>query len=304
MARKQRLNVSMVKTADKEQSADWDFPVYQEELITSKGVMSGIHAVVRGDNHAVIGQYRGQKVIPYRDLTEAFETGLQDAGLKFDRSLITTANGARFFARYNVGNGLHINGEGFNKIFSLQSSYNGSLTHGYEFEVERLKCLNRMTGFVSVHELYRKHSVSLKADFIAEDIHNAIENGEKNVKEVIEKMAAIEIGDGDAQNILSNIVQKGALSGVSERTAHLINHNWRNPSADESPLGNTLYRLYNAATRFSRDVATVGRFEMSRKANIYLTGAFDLAARRSTDLNALLATPIKKLDFDAVTVNN
>jgi hypothetical protein len=121
---------------------------------------------------------------------------------------------------------------------------------------------------------------------------------------MVERMGNIEISDSNARNIVSNIVDLGKLKGVSPKTGHLVFNNWRNPSNDEKPLGNTLYRLYNAATRLTRDVENVGRFEMSRKANVFLTGAFDLAAKRGTDLERLLATPANPLDFDGVTVAN
>ena len=62
----------MIETAAKDQSEQWEFPVAQEELVTSKGVASGIHAVIRGDTGQVIGSYRGQKgfalFTTYRDV--------------------------------------------------------------------------------------------------------------------------------------------------------------------------------------------------------------------------------------------
>ncbi len=304
MAKAKRTNVSMVQTADSEQSNNWDFPVHQEELVTSQGVKSGIHAVIRGDTQAVIGQYKGNKVLPYNRLVETFELGLEKTGLKFSRSFLTTSNGARFFGRYDIGNGLHVNGEGFRKVISLQSSHDGSLTPGYSLEIQRLACLNGMMGLAEVFALFRKHSENLDIDFIQTNIVQAIESGEIHAKQTIEQMSSVSIRDNDAQNILSNIVKMGSMAGVSERSGYLINHNWRNPSPDEIPLGDTLYRLYNAATRFTRDVANVGRFEMSRRANMYITGAFDLAVRRKSDLEKLLANPIKPLEFDKVIIHN
>jgi len=154
----------------------------------------------------------------------------------------------------------------------------------------------------SVFAIFKKHAESLDLSFIGKNVVMAIEAGQNHLTKTVEGMAKIEVNDGQARNILSNIVSKGKLAGVSARTGYLINHNWQNPSEDEKRLGNTLFRLYNAATRLTRDIDRVGRFELSRRANLYLTGAFDLAARQPNSLSALLATPTELLEFDEITV--
>lgn len=302
MARGKIKNVSLVQTADKEQSNNWQFPVYQEELVTSKGVKSGIHAVIRGDSQAVIGQYKGVKVLPYESIVETFENALTSNGLDFKRSMITTGNGARFFGRYDLGNGVHVGNEGFSKIIRLQSSHDGSLTPGFSLEMERLLCLNGMMGLAEVFAMFKRHSESFDLGFIAGNVMNAIESGTNHAVETVEKMGNLQLTNGEARNVVSNIVEMGKLKGVSPKTGHLIYDNWRNPSVDEKPLGDTLYRLYNATTRLTRDIANVGRFEMCRKANVFVTGAFDLAVRNKSNLERLIAKPVVELDFDAVTV--
>lgn len=304
MARGKIKNVSLVQTPDKEQSNTWEFPVYQEELVTSKGVKSGIYAVIREDTQAVIGQYRGVKVLPYPAIVERFEKALSNNSIEFKRSIITTANGGRFWGRYDIGNGAHVGSDSFSKIIRLQSSHDGTLTPGFSLEMERLVCLNGMMGMAQVYALFQRHSENFDLGFIAKNVVEAIESGTTHAIETIERMGNIGVNDGQARNIVSNIVNMGAARGVSPKTGHLIYHNWVNPSNDEKPLGNTLYRLYNATTRLTRDIASVGRFEMSRKANVFVTGAFDLAARRETDLAKLLGKPTVELAFDDVTVLN
>lgn len=299
-----RKNVSMIDSPDKEQSDVWDFPVHQEELLTSSGVKSGIHAVIRGDTGGVIGQYKGEKVLPYPQLVETFENALTGGGYAFNRQIITTGNGGRMFARFDIGNGLHASGEAFNQIIRLQSSHDGKLTPGFSFEAQRLACLNGMMGMAELFAIFRKHSTNFDIGFLTRNIKQAIDSGCIEIQATVERMGNIPIDNGQARNILSNIVSLGSLKGVSPRAGYLINNNWENPTEDEKPLGDTLYRLYNSATRFCRDVENVGRFELSRRANLYITGAFDLAARRSTDLEKLLAEPTTSLDFDGVTVNN
>jgi hypothetical protein len=304
MARGKIKNVSLVKTADTEQSNTWEFPVYQEELITARGVKSGIHAVIREDTQAVIGQYKGIKALPYTDIVERFEDTLSNNGLQFTRSLMTTSNGGRFWGRYDIGNGVHVGAEKFGKILRLQSSHDGSLTPGFSLEMERLVCLNGMVGMAEVFALFQRHSTTFDLGFISNNVMQAIESGTTYALQTVEQMSNLSINDSQARNIVSNIVTLGNAKGVSPKTGHLIYNNWQNPTRDEVALGDTLYRLYNATTRLTRDIANVGRFEMSRKANVFVTGAFDLAVRGKHNLEKLLANPATPLEFDAVIVNN
>lgn len=298
-----RENVSMIATRDESQSEKWEFSVIQEELQTSSGKASGIHAVIREDTGQVIGQYRGVKVLPYPELVQTFERGLADNGLAFQRSIVTTKNGARFFARYKM-DVTKVGNESFGSELRLQSSHDGSLTPGFSYSAERLACLNCMMVMSQIFAMFKKHSEKFDLSFIGSNINNALQGGQTYLAETVDRMTGIAIDDGQARNVLSNIVTMGAKVGVSPRLGYLVHHNWTNPTPDESGLGNNLYRLCNAATRVTRDIEKVGRFELSRKANRYLVGAFDLAARRSTDLEKLLATPATPLDFDHVTVNN
>lgn len=297
------MNVSAIQSADKAQSNDWNFNVYQEQLVTKQGKNSGIFAVCRQDNGEVIGQYKGFKALNYPSLVETFETALQNAQLTVaSKKLFTTGNGARFFGSYEVGE-MNVRGEAFGMSVRLQSSHDGSLIPAFAFEGKRLACLNKVMANILYAMFSQKHSVNFDLSFIADNVHIALEKGKNHIAQFVEKMAQIAISDADAKNILSNIVALGAGAGVSERAGYLIHHNWMNPSHDEQGLGNTLYRLYNAATRFTRDVENVGRFELSRRANIYITGAFDLAASREHDLRTLLAIPQKALDWNGVTVD-
>ena len=294
-------NYTMNLASDKTQSDTWEFQVYQEHLKTSRGVESGIHAVIREDTGEVIGQYKGEKVLPYTDIVSAFEDGLNNAGMSFTRSLMTTGNGARFFGRYEVGV-ITVNNESFSNILRLQSSHDGSLQAGFSFEAERLACLNGMMLMQTIFAMMKKHSEKLDITFLRNNIQQAIDAGQKSLTEFSTRLLDISVTDAQARVILSNIVSLGASKGMSPRVGHVVYDNWRNPSADERGLGDTLYRLYNAATRFTRDVNKLGRFEMSRRANLFLTGSFDLAARHNANLQKLLAIPSAPLDFDGVTV--
>jgi hypothetical protein len=299
---KPRSNVSMLSTPDKSQAkGDWSFPVGQTRLQTPQGVLSNIHAVIRTDTGAIIGGYRGQKMVAYSAIVEGFDSALTNGGLDFTRSIITTKNGGRMFAEYAlVGTaGKH---DPFARKLVVQSSYNGTLMNGMQFMAEALRCLNGMIGMAAVFALFQKHSAKFDLSRMTGQVLSVIENGTSATESMIERMGNLAITDGQARNILSNIVAKGAGKGVAPKAGYLVYNNWRNPSTDEKPLGETMLRLYNSATRFTRDIKNLGRFELSRNANLYLTGAFNLATERKHDLDALLAPPVHPLDFDGVTI--
>ena len=306
--------INMPTTPDKGQSETWDFPIHQEELMTRGGVASGIHAVVRDDSGAVVGQYRGEKALPYRQYVETFERAATELGLPFERKLFTTGGGSRFFGEYKLRDSMNIQGEMFAPIVRIQTSHDGSLARGWTLEVERLLCLNGMMGLAAMVAINQKHSVSLKAQvdspeeldfqFIKGNLLNSIENGANQTKDIIAKMSATRLDTYQVRNILSNIVEMGKTKGVSPRTGLFIHENWKRPSEDERGLGDTMFRLYNATTRFCRDVKTVGRFEQSRKANLFTTGALALAVGNPHNLSKLLATPQTALAFDETQVFN
>jgi hypothetical protein len=302
--RKARSNVSMITTPDKGQSkpdADWQFDVHQERLQTSSGALSGIHAVVRNDTGVIIGGYKGQKMQPYPVIVEGFDNALTTAKLNFTRSVITTKEGARMFATYTID--VKQGHDAFSRKLLVQSSHNGTLTPGAQFMAEMLRCLNGCIGMSAVFSMFQKHSARFDLARLTGQVTTAIENGTIATERMIERMANIPLNDAQTQNVISNVVTKGSIAGISPKLGYLVHHNWTHPKDGEEQFGNTLYRLYNASTRTLRDIANVGRFEMSRKANIYLTGALNLASERRHDLEALLATPAKPLDFNGVTIN-
>ncbi len=297
----------MVKTADSEQSNVWDFNVEQAEFVNpfDSTKKTGVFGVFRRDTNQFVGQYKGEKVLPYRDLVQTTETSIERAGLAIEkRSIVTTANGGRFFAEYTLAEKNQFSGESYDSILVLQGSYNGSLRHGLAYKARRLACLNGMEIMETVCAMFKKVSEENDLEFITDDLAPMIEMGQNRVSNLVERMGNLQITDGQARNIVSNIVELGKLKGVSPKTGHLMYNNWVNPSKDETILGDTLYRLYNATTRLTRDIASVGRFEMSRKANVFVTGAFDLAVNGKHNLEKLLATPAKPLEFDSVAVNN
>jgi hypothetical protein len=287
---------SMNMSEDKQQSEQWNFPILQEVLKTSRGISTGIHAVIREDSGEMIGQYSDEKAISYAKISSSFEAGLIKLGFEVQKNAFVTGNGSRFFANYSLDME-KIAGESFSCNVRLQAAHDGSLKRGFSFFMKRLACLNGMMITSEVFSIYKKASMNFDLSFLENNIQNAIDGGKSHVKGSIEKMLQIPLETSQVEKIASNLVTLGKFKGVTERAGLFMVHNWNNPSADEMPLGNNLYRLYNAATRWTRDIENKQRFEMANKANVFISGAFDLASRRVTDLDKLLAIPVESLDF-------
>jgi len=295
--------INMISKADEGQSNTWDFPVFQEELRTKAGVRSGIHAVIREDTGAVIGEYKGVKMTENRAIVEQAENKFASLGLAFKREkFITTQGGARFFGKYSIGK-MDIAGEQFNQTVTLTNSYDGSLKAALELAILRLLCLNSMEGFQTVLSSIRKHrETDILKEMFAEFGKGIVEAG-KAIAATLQAMREIELKESQVETVLSNLAYKGAKSGVGEKHAVLIYRNWQLPSEDEKPLGDTLYRLYNAATRYTRDVANIGREEMSRRANTYITDAFDLSIRQRNFDSAFLTPAGNRINFAEYELN-
>ena len=296
--------INMISKADSGQSNVWDFPVFQEELQTNAGRRSGIHAVIREDTGDVIGEYKGVKMVENRVIVEQDENKFASLGLTFKREkFLTTQNGARFFGKYSIGK-TNIEGEPFNQQVTITNSYDGSLKIALELAMMRLLCLNGMQGFATAFSQLKKHSerTNIVSDMVTEFAQNMDKNS-MMIASTIRKMREIELNDSQVETVLSNLASKGEKSGVGEKHAVMIHRNWTLPSNDEKPLGNTLYRLYNAATRYTRDVSNIGREEMSRRANTFITGAFDLSIRQGSFAQSFLAPNGSPIAFNEYSMN-
>lgn len=292
-----RQTLSMKLKADEGQKQKWDFAISQEILKTSKGIPTGIHAVIRNDTGEMIGSYSDEKASPYPNIVAAFEAGLAKLTNDWKREkILVTSNGGRLFADYLI-NTITVGGETFGCYVRLLSSHNGTQKAGFMFYVKRLSCFNGMMLADKIFSIFKRHAKDLDLSFLDTELHTAVEAGQNHVRESLDKMQGIALDNTLAMNICSNIVALGATKGVGERAGYFMFHNWMNPSADETALGNTLYRLYNAATRWTRDIEALNRFEMGNKANLYISGAFGLAARNHSQLERLLSAPVVMLDF-------
>lgn len=290
---------NIISKPDASQSNVWDFPVHQERLQTSTGVKSDIWGVVRGDTGKVIGQYRGEKMLRNTDVVETFETMLRNNGQTFERvNALTTKDGARFFARYKVGADTKIIGESYSTMINVSNSYDGTLSQEYEAYMMRIACFNGAYGLSRIAQANgKKHSFTFSIESQTEKFFAEMLQTQYASRETIEKMDKIKINDIQAENILSNMVERGVKFGFGERHAVLVNRNWQNPTQDEKSLGNTLYRLFNAGTRYARDIERNGRFELSQRTGLFIGDAIGFSLRRNSFESEMMKPSAVKIDF-------
>ncbi len=269
------------------QSGTWDFDVHQENLPSSKGIPTGIHAVIRSDTGECVGQYKGVKLVPNKQVVEVFESEMTKRGSTFTANYLTTAGGSRFYARYTIG-GLQVKGvlgEIFNGQFVLQNSYDGSLKIGFETWLERLACLNGMKTMQSLYAMLKRHSEELDLSYVAAQIEVAV-NSLPDLEKEFAMLADVSINHEQGISILANLTKLNKYP-LSNRMAQKIAGNWAVPTDDEKPLGDSLYRLFNAGTRLFRDL-TDSRFELANRTNGMFTEQLLLAARNRNSLQQLL----------------
>jgi hypothetical protein len=267
--------IESMKASIKERTSDWDFPVAQEELLTNEGRKTGILAVVRQDTGDYLGQYRKQSLLPNKELVDTFESSLKSEGISFDRKISVMGNGSRFTASYELGNKISVLGEAHSPVMHINNSYDGLRKVSLNLGIERLICLNGMTGFSKDFELNKRHSPKLNSSFIASKVLEAMKSLPNSIGQV-EKLGSIKADDSVITNVLGNLAQysKGI---ISPKLAMRILVAWFNPTNDEMPLGNNLYRLAQAGNRVLRDLETK-RIEKTQKARYSFGQQLVLAA--------------------------
>ena len=248
--------IASMKASIKERTSDWDFPVAQEELLTNEGRKTGILAVVRQDTGDYLGQYRKQSLLPNKELVDTFESSLKSEGISFDRKI-------------------SVLGEAHSPVMHINNSYDGLRKVSLNLGIERLICLNGMTGFSKDFELNKRHSPKLNSSFIASKVLEAMKSLPNSIGQV-EKLGSIKADDSVITNVLGNLAQysKGI---ISPKLAMRILVAWFNPTNDEMPLGNNLYRLAQAGNRVLRDLETK-RIEKTQKARYSFGQQLVLAA--------------------------
>lgn len=301
--------VSEMKPAEG-QSDVWDFDVSPVPLyadFNGRKSPSNIFGIVRHDTGEVIGRYQREgSLLPNVELVGRFEDALTQRGATFDRSITTFDNGARMLARYTLDKELSILGDNCRREITIRNSYDSTWTVASTGGVKRMICLNGMFGFEQFESLMQKHSPKLDLDLIFRQIDHVLEF---DPSKDLERLADRALTHEQAANMLGNVARY-SKNAISKNAATRILLNWHQPDETERNLGDNAWRLYNAGTRFFRDLATV-RAERSNDASFMFTNIMTLAASGRKPfgeraLDTLLVEPEKSfrlLDKDIVTVS-
>jgi len=289
--------IQAIKPSEKERvDQEWDFDVKQVELLTPCGRKSGILGVQRQDTGAIIGQYKRQSLLANKTLIERFEEAINKLGIKFERKIRTYSNGARMEAIYKFPEMTkNIAGENHTACVTIRNSYDGTWKiSGYSL-VERLICLNGVVSQAKSFALAQRHGKEIDLNSCIQKLEQAAQNVD-NEAILLENLARRDVTTSQVENILGNISAQSS-NHFSLKTATRVLLNWHNPSDDEKPLGNNLYRLMQAGTRTMRDLTNAGRAEMASKANwqfgqrLTLAGNPDLSRYAKTAFAELTAEP-------------
>ncbi len=272
----------------KSQSEDWDFDVYQDYMLSPKGSKTPVLGVFKTESDQYLGDYQTNCLITNREVDEAVVNTIDKLGLEYHRSSRVFDHGAKTILNYDILSGMKNDSEEFNPVFSIKNSYNGTWSVTGSFAIKRLICLNGMEVSTSQASDKRKHSRSLLGNddrmdlsFLAETFKIGLDNAQSDLRN-FDKMKEIKIGNDDAFNILGNVV-RCSRKAVSTTTAARIACNWMEPSKDEKPLGDTMYRLFNAGTRLFRDWENI-KADASLKARRKFCDILNLASN-PTDKN-------------------
>jgi len=289
--------IAGMKPSSKEsKDSNWDFDVQQVELLTPCGRRSGILGVQRMDTGAIVGQYKKQSLLPNARLIERFEQALNRLGVVFERTIRTYSNGARMEAVYKFPEMTKsIAGENHTACVTIRNSYDSSWKiSGYSL-VQRLICLNGVVAMAKAFALAQRHGSDIDLEMCVSKLEKAIENCDAEGI-LLENLATREVSTSQVENILGNISAQSS-NQFSLKTATRVLLNWHNPTEDEKPLGNNLYRLMQAGTRVMRDLTNAGRAEMASKANwqfgqrLTLAGNPDISNYARNAFNELTAEP-------------
>ena len=239
-------------------------------------------------------------------LVDSLEEALMeyDQLSEFNREVMVTENGARFWGRYTfplvarpVNRAV---GDVVEMVFDLRNSFDRSTKAGLGIGSRRLVCLNGMTTTEALANITARHTNKINAGTIKNGIDDAVDRWEKS----IERLAAFserEVSQEQGVLILNNLAQKKVLSESLKDSIEFI---WngqvqglgRGGAADAD---RNLWNLYNATTEHLTHVVQPKRFEYSRQVEAKVLKTFDRAVHDKSTWEGLLK-PIPKQDAKVV----
>jgi len=267
--------------AKQTKNSNWDYEVVQERLKRPNGKQSKIFSNVRTDTGEELG-YSTERygIVQNADLLSKAESAFDSRGIKYERNVYATNDGAKLRAVYDLQGEqfrttVPMVGDVMNYRLTVQNSFDRTLRVSFALGLMRLVCLNGMQTMEKDIDMVSKHSTKLNLDNLITD--SALDNALAFLKEsgnVYGQLAATKLDDEKGLNILTNLTKKKVMSEkVRERVAGI----WSNRE-DLLRTNNTdpnLYNLYNSVTQHLTDDVEETRFEYSNRMGSQVLKAFD-----------------------------
>jgi hypothetical protein len=237
----------------------WDDEIKVAPLRNFKNQnIPGLAGVFHKESGEYLGHYSDARcVVPNTTLIGTFEEALNSAGLEYSRNIYTTGvAGAVMHALYTLTGGTSFKGPDGHEIATrirLVNSYNCQFEVSAIVEGFRLICLNGAVGFGEVSAMFKRHEAGISATAIAKNLMASVETGRALLSDTFSRMGEFAVTHEQGGFILRNMFRK-APHKFSGLLARRIEENWNTPAADEQASHLTLWGLYNAATRYFRDL--------------------------------------------------
>jgi hypothetical protein len=280
--------------AKQTKNSNWDYEVVQERLKRPNGKQSKIFSNVRTDTGEELG-YSTERygIVQNADLLSKAESAFDSRGIKYERNVYATNDGAKLRAVYDLQGEqfrttVPMVGDIMNYRLTVQNSFDRTLRVSFALGLMRLVCLNGMQTMEKDIDMVSKHSTKLNLDNLITD--SALDNALAFLKDsgnVYGQLAATKLDDEKGLNILTNLTKKKVMSEkVRERVAGI----WSNRE-DLLRTNNTdpnLYNLYNSITQHLTDDVEETRFEYSNRIGTQVLRNFEAALRNPKRLTSLV----------------
>jgi hypothetical protein len=292
-------------TAKQTKNSNWDFNVASEQLLRQDGSKTPIFANVRTDTNEILGTSTERYgVVQNEDLTGRAESAFAARGIKYDRNIYATDNGAKMRAVYDLtGDQFRTKvpkvGDIMGYRLTVQNSFDRTLRVSFALGLMRLVCTNGMQTMQKDVDMVSKHSTKLDLDSLITDaaLDKALGFLSKS-GDVFGQLASTPLDDELGLNVLANLTKKKVMSEkVRERVAGI----WSNRS-DQLRSDNhdaNLYNLYNAVTQHLTDEVEETRFEYANRMSNQVLKAFERSVGSQAQF-AKLTKAIPVVDSEVV----
>ena len=250
-------------------SSDYDYKVVMEDLMTIDGKKSGIKCTRRLDTGKVLSPVTKdygicQNAELFDTVRECLATMGKDALGDYKEEIHVVRGGARVYGRYTFKDQqikLPQVGDVMGLRLDIHNSFDRSCRIKTQGGLERLVCLNGMTGTEQDFGFTKKHSTKLNLDFVKDAIMKAVDAFKlfKNPNNMYTVMAEKDITQEEGLNILHNFVKKNVISEVHREGIAQV---WNNQTREADHARN-IYNLLNASTEFLTHHVSANRFELA-----------------------------------------